>query len=127
MTRSSNSVGSDISIRSADLRDKCKNFARFRAIQLNLGIEAGESVRNAPDVGQQFALQPGWDVDRKIYLDRVGNTAKALFDRPCDLAVGAACREDAHDVIRHLGGHLVPAAVERHPVQFQSELVEPVQ
>src|SRR6516164_1236081 len=127
MTRSSNSVGSDISRRSADTKGKRKNFARFRAIQLNLGIEAGENVRKALDVSQQFALQPGWGIDRKTYLDRVGNTAKALFDHPRDLAVDAACREDAHDVIRHLGGHLVPAAVERHPVQFQSELVEPVQ
>src|SRR5262249_31709858 len=91
------------------------------------GGEALESLRNAPDVDQQFALQPGWGVGREVDLDRIGKPAVARFDRLHNLVIGAACREDAHDVVRDLGRHLAPASLQRHCVQFQPELVEPVQ
>src|ERR1700731_5149868 len=91
------------------------------------GSEALEGVRDAPDVGYEFALQPGRGVGGEIDLDRVGESAVARFDRFCDLIIGAAGRENSDYIIRHLGRHLAPASLQRHCVRFEPELVEPMQ
>src|SRR5215472_3610625 len=90
-------------------------------------IEILKAVRNASDVGQQLLLQAGRRTGGKIYFDRVGKPAKSFIDRPRDLTIGAARGEDMHDLVRHFAGHRVPAARERHRVQLEPELVEPVQ
>src|SRR6266446_9898981 len=91
------------------------------------GSEALEGVRDAPDVGYELALQPDRGVGGEIDLDRVGEPAVAGFDRPRDLIIGAASREDADDFVRDLRRHLGPSAIERYSVQFEPELVELVQ
>src|SRR5882724_7241572 len=82
------------------------------------GSEAREGVRDAPDVGYELALQPDRGVGGEIDLDRVGEAAVPAFDRLRDFGIGAAGREDAHDLVGDLGRHLVPAALDRHCVQF---------
>src|SRR5882724_10590259 len=91
------------------------------------GGEALEGVRDAPDVGYELALQPDRSVGGEIDLDRVGEPAVTRFDRFRDLIIAAAGRENSDYIIRHLCRHLAPASLQRHCVQFEPELVEPVQ
>src|SRR5206468_2674537 len=91
------------------------------------GSEALEGMGNSPDVGQQFALRPGRGVGTEIDLDRVSKPAVSGVDRLHDLVIGAAGGEEAHDIVGDLGRHLAPPGFDRHRVQFQPQLVEPVQ
>src|SRR5690242_10270937 len=66
---------------------------------LPVGVEAGELVRNAADVGEQLATQAHRGIRRELQVDRVRRSAIALLDGASDLAVGAAGSEDADDII----------------------------
>src|SRR6266850_4792903 len=104
-----------------------KASAGWRPASSPAGSEALEGVRDAPDVGYELALQPDRGVGGEIDLDRVGKAAVSGFDRLRDLIIGAASGEDADDFVRDLSRHLGPSALDRHSVQFEPELVEPVQ
>src|SRR5215472_7360549 len=83
-------------------------------IGLPAGLEALENMWDAADVGQEFALQAGRRVGRKIYFDRISEAAEPHFNGAGDLVIGAAGGEDTHDFIRDFGRHLAPAACQRH-------------
>src|SRR5467141_1523372 len=74
------------------------------------GSKALKGVRDAPDVGDELALQPDRGVGGEVDLDRIGEPAVPRFDRLRDLIIGAAGREHSDYIIRHLGRHLAPSA-----------------
>ena len=63
----------------------------------------------------------------KFDINRIGEAAETRLDRRRDIAIGAAGGEQPNGIVGYFLRHFVPALFDRQAMQFEPEIVEPMQ